>query len=81
MMSRYQVTVYNQHAMCGYTGEGNSRRAAFDAAMSNASREFLTYGGDWEPTLREMFDNIKGKIGDHRYAYDPRGVGVEYRKL
>ena len=81
----YQVTIYNQHAMCGITAKGRTRREAFNRALAKAGEPFLRFGGDKLTTLRTLFEeNLMCKFyrtSSQACATHPMGCAVEFRKL
>jgi len=90
----FRVTLYNQHAMCGYHGEARYPKAAYRAALRNASKQFITYrrtsSAEWSDLdgQREFdllwadafFSRRSNKYGSIHVSRGD-GLGLELRKL
>lgn len=82
---RYRVVIYNQHAQCGITGYGRTRREAFNHALRRAGEPFLREGGDKLTILRTLFEeNLMASYyhtASNAYASHPAGAGVEFKRI
>lgn len=92
MTRTWKVTLFNQHAMCGISAEGRTRREAFERAYNRAGPTHRHY------KLAEMYSSAKGAdvmwlaAFNDALAYmrpgttsashmNPRGFGVEIRRV
>jgi hypothetical protein len=89
----FKVTLFNQHAQCGYSGKGRHPKAAYRAALRNASKQFVTYrrtsSAEWSDLDGyRQFDALWADVFFQRRAsravsfYSSRhdGLGLELRK-
>lgn len=89
---KWKVTLFNQHAMCGISAAGATRREAFNRAFTRAGPEHRHY------KLAEIYNSAQGAdvmwLGafNDALAYmrrgttsashmNPRGFGVEIRRI
>lgn len=78
----YRVTIYNQHAACGISATGRTRREAFNRAVFKAGEPFLRYGGDKLTTLRNLFAGAmeRNRTASYVCTSSPVGCAVEWTR-
>jgi hypothetical protein len=88
-MTTWKVSLFNQHAMCGYTAEGKTRRAAFMAAFRKAGPAFRHHGYSgagqgidnmWYACFADARANMRrGQTSIHLTGW--QGLAVEIRRV
>lgn len=84
---KYKVTLYNQHAQCGIGGKpARSKRKAYENAVNNARREFMTYGHDFYALGNELFVSAAkamqcSKTCPRASCASPKGFCVEIERI
>lgn len=92
-MTKWKVTLWNQHAMCGIHAVARTRHAAFHTAFHKAGPEFraagyaelgtpLAKGNDvmWLAAFNNMLANMRrGSL--HGYFRDHQNRGVEIQRI
>ena len=91
-MRKYRVTLYNQAANCSIYAEGRTRPEAFERALVRAGELFMRAPLRNSDKPRDILTTLRVLFFDHlmtryyhtspnAYASDPRGCGVEFRRI